>query len=155
MTDRYVIDASVAVKWFIKDREDHLDMAREVLNRCLSGGIELHAPWNFVTEVCAQLVKATQSRDPVSHAPRLTRERAFSCARYLLQLPIVCAERTIEDIIRAITLALDGSKTFYDMTYLGLAERLDCLWCTADEKVSQATPPSFPTGRILLLSSFI
>lgn len=154
MTDRYVIDASVAVKWFIQDREDHLDMAREVLNRCLSGGIELHAPWNFVTEVCAQLVKATQSRDPGTRIPRLTRERAFSCARYLLQLPIVCAERKIEDIIRAIALAIDGSKSYYDMCYLGLAERLNCRWCTADLKVLEAVPPSFPVDRILPLSSF-
>lgn len=154
MAERLVIDASVAVKWFVKDHlEADLDVADEILSRCLSGEIELHAPWNFLDEVCGQLVSATQSRYAGSRTPRLPRDEAFSCVDDLFHLPIVSAERKLEDAVSAITLALDGSKTFYDMTYLGLAERMGCSWCTADEKVSLAAPPSFPTDRIVLLSS--
>ena len=38
------------------------------------------------------------------------------------------------------------------MTYLHLAERLDCKLCTADERAARSTDSRFPSDRIVLLS---
>ena len=39
------------------------------------------------------------------------------------------------------------------MCYLALAETLDCVWVTADEKVLRACRAGFPVSRVVLLSS--
>jgi predicted nucleic acid-binding protein len=50
-------------------------------------------------------------------------------------------------------MAVTYSKGLYDMTYIRLAQQLDCRWCTADRKLLQALAPGFPTERVLQLSS--
>ncbi len=60
MADRYVIDASVAAKWFLKDSfEDHVDLAEGILVDVLAGDIVLHAPRLMTYEVSRLLWKAS------------------------------------------------------------------------------------------------
>jgi predicted nucleic acid-binding protein len=92
MAERFVIDASVAAKWFLKDSfEDHVELAEEVLIDALAGGVELHAPRLMSYEVCRLLWKACLTEGD-GGSKRLERERAQQCAETLFDLPVAFAE---------------------------------------------------------------
>src|SRR5690349_14871656 len=55
--DRFVLDASVAAKWFLND-EDFTDEAEVYLLRLLAGEIEFHAPRVLQYELGHLLAKA-------------------------------------------------------------------------------------------------
>ena len=147
MSEQMVIDASVAAKWFLRDpSEADTDVADDVLVAILAGDVEAHAPRLFTYEVCSALTKACKMS-------RLAKETARRCVHELFGLPIQISEANEEEGSQALTMAIDYSKTHYDMVYLRLAEMLDCQWCTGDHKVTMAAPPMYPRDRILLLSS--
>jgi predicted nucleic acid-binding protein len=54
-----VVDASVAVKWFLKDRPDeqHADLALQILERSACGQLPMIQPPHFMAEVAAVLVR--------------------------------------------------------------------------------------------------
>ena len=54
-----VVDASVAVKWFLsfKPDEDHADRALKVLERAVFGPLEFVQPPHFIAEVAAVLAR--------------------------------------------------------------------------------------------------
>ena len=56
---RLVVDASVAVKWFFRDRTDEsqVDEALKVLSGVATGAIELIQPPHFIAEVSAVLAR--------------------------------------------------------------------------------------------------
>ena len=149
-----VIDVSVAIKWFLQDSlEEDTELAEDILVALLSGDLELHAPRIFTYEVCGALAKACKRRVSGTNRFRLTKGKALRCARELFALPIHVAEATEEEGCGALEMAVDYSKTHYDMTYVHLAEQLDCQWCTSDLKAGKAVPPGFPHNRILHLST--
>ena len=154
MNERMVIDASVAAKWFLHDAiEADTDLADEILVTFLSGELELHAPRIFTYEVCGVLKKACHWRLPGTNRFRLTKEQALRCAHELFGLAIHVAEASEAEGCEALDMAVDYSKGHYDMTYVRLANVLDCQWCTADFKAQEAVPPTFPHNRILQLSA--
>jgi predicted nucleic acid-binding protein len=153
MSKRMVIDASVAAKWFLSDEPDY-EVAEDILLASLGNELELYAPRIFSYEVCSLLAKACGSRDPTTKALRLTKERAVECVRKLFGLPISITEATENEGTEAVGMAVDFSRKFYDMTYLRLADSLDCEWCTADRKFLAGGYPSlFPAHRVVILSS--
>jgi predicted nucleic acid-binding protein len=154
MAERLVIDATVAGKWFLKDPlETDTDLADEILIALLAGDIEFHAPRIITYEVPGLLTRACLTRPPGTGSARLTKDRAIQCVREFFALPIQIVDTTELESEAALELAVGYSKGFYDMTYIRLAQQLDCRWCTADRKVLQALAPGFPTERVLLLSS--
>jgi predicted nucleic acid-binding protein len=54
-----VVDASVAVKWFLrfKPDEDHADLALKILEQAVHGPLQLIEPPHFVAEVAAVLAR--------------------------------------------------------------------------------------------------
>jgi predicted nucleic acid-binding protein len=56
---RLVLDASVALKWFFRDRPDEPDgqAAAEILQGYAAGRLELLAPPHFLAEMCAVLAR--------------------------------------------------------------------------------------------------
>jgi len=54
-----VVDASVAVKWFLlsKPDEDHADLALHILEQSVLGSVELVQPPHFFAEVAAVLAR--------------------------------------------------------------------------------------------------
>lgn len=121
--DRFVIDASVAVKWFLQDSfEDHVDLAEEVLLDFLAGEIELHAPRLMSYEVCRLLWKACLSQGAEKASRRLDKEIALERAETLFELPLSFAATTAHEATSAIGMGVRYWKNFYDMTYLHLAE---------------------------------
>jgi predicted nucleic acid-binding protein len=55
--DKIVADASVALKWFLQDNEDHCDKAIALLM-----GFPLFQPQHFIAEVAAVLVQKNPLR---------------------------------------------------------------------------------------------
>ena len=154
MNDRMVIDASVAAKWFLKDRsETDIDLADQVLWALLSDELTLYDPRIFTYEVCGLLTKACQTYRPKTREPRIERQRAAESIHELFSLPIQITDATEDEGVEALGMAVDYSKKHYDMTYVRLAQTLDCQWCTSDEKILEAMPPAFPRERVILLAS--
>ena len=151
MAEKLVIDASVAAKWFLDDEKD-VDLAESILAGLLAGALELHAPSVFLYEVCALLTKACGSRTPAGDR-RLSRADGIAAVRELFGLEIQLVDPTESTAVASLELAVDSSKNFKDMSYLTLADRLDCRWCTADDKVLLAIPTAFPASRVLILST--
>ncbi len=155
MAERYVVDASVAAKWFLKDSfEDHVDLAEEVLIDGLAGDIELHAPRIMSYEVCRLLWKACLTPSADKKSKRLDKDTACSCIETFFDLPVAPAEATAQEAIDSLGLGVQFWKNFYDMTYLRLAETLRCRVLTADEKLLRGVSPDFPLARFVPLTEY-
>lgn len=124
MPDKYVIDCSVALKWFLGDEAD-TDKADIIQERFLSGEIELVAPPHFKYEFGAGLRRAAR-RARIADADA---EQAF---RDFLALGIPIEHQDDAELQRVWTLAVVINYWFYDSAYVILAKRLGCRWLTAD-----------------------
>ena len=152
LPERLVIDASVAAKWFLKDaRESDVDLASDILLACLGDQVELHAPQILPYEVCGILARACGQVK--GNPPRLNKTQAIEFAKAFFQIPIQISGAIEDECIAAIEMAVDYAKGSYDMTYIRLAETLNCQWCTADEQVIRVVSNDFPLHRVLLLST--
>ncbi len=147
-----VIDASVAAKWFLRV-EIGAELADTILLGLLADEIELHAPQIFYYEVGALLARACGTSDPFTRQRRLERPHAARSVKELFSLPIRVAGPSESESLHVLEMSVVYSKSYYDMTYLHLAQKLDCQWCTADDKVLEAAPKGFPLRSVVLLSS--
>lgn len=117
---RYVIDASVAVKWFVP--EIHSEEAARVLD----GSYELIAPDLLLPEFGNILWKKVQRG-----------EISIETSRQILQdfksvtLQTYPSEPLLES---AVDMAISLERTVYDCFYLALAVTESCLLVTADKK---------------------
>jgi len=126
---KYVIDASVALRWFIRDERDS---GAEVVLASLVDEPSLFAvPELFAFEVFAVLCR--------THPRPL--EAFTSAVLPLLQgglLRYPMTDAIARRAVRFVTRGLSG----YDACYLALAEELDARWLTFDTKaVAQAGDP--------------
>jgi predicted nucleic acid-binding protein len=155
MADLTVLDASVAAKWFLRDEQElHIEEADYLLLRLLADDIELYAPRVIYYEVCQLLNKACRQRDENTGAFRLSKEKALQGAREFLALPIQIVDTTEVEYVEALELAVDHHRRSHaDMTYIKLAKRLDCQWCTDDDTVLSGVSSAFPSHRVVLLPS--
>lgn len=154
MANCVVLDASVAVKWFLKDSlETNSDLAEDILVAMLAGDLEVHAPRICCYEVGGVLTRACLTRDPVSKTARISKADAVQCLRDFLELPIELHDTSPDDAARALEMAVDFNKTHWDMIYVHLAEQLGGQWLTADEKFFQAVAAGFPLHLVMRLSS--
>ncbi len=146
MAERYVVDASVAAKWFLKDSfEDHVDLAEEVLIDGLAGDIELHAPRIMSYEVCRLLWKACLTPSADKKSKRLDKDTACSCIETFFDLPVAPAEATAQEAIDSLGLGVQFWKNFYDMTYLRLAETCSVASLRPTRSYCGACRPTFPS----------
>lgn len=135
MRSAVVVDASVALKWFVPE-EDSTEA-----DRLLEADVEFHAPALLQTEVCNGLWKNLRKG-------RIGRDEADEALQVL--------ERTINHwhaVGGLLARALDHSTALdhpvYDALYLTLAEerRLTCL--TADRRFARKVEQAGHTGRVL------
>lgn len=118
--NRYVVDASVAIKWFLP--EIHSEAALRLGNsRC-----RLHVPALMTLELGNVLAKRIRRGE-------LTRAEGDVVLKELKQLPL---QRHADERLfpSAYQLALDMQRSLYDCLYLALAEAVDGLIVTADRK---------------------
>ena len=125
---RLVVDASVAVKWYLPD-EEYTAQARGIFRRYERGEIRLAAPTHIRYEVASAITVATRGR-----APRLSEERGRQAIEEFLALNL----ETTSDarIVRlAYGLAHEYECAFYDALYLALAQEMGVPVITADGRL--------------------
>jgi predicted nucleic acid-binding protein len=117
---RFVVDASVAVKWFLP--EIHHTHAR----RLLTGGHTLLVPDLLFPEVGNILWKRVRATD-------ITATEADTILQTLGGLPLVVSP-SWPLVTVALTIACQAGRTVYDCLYLALAIQEKTVMVTADEK---------------------
>ncbi len=117
---RYVVDASVAIKWFIP--EIHSEAALRLRN----SRFRLHVPALMTLELGNVLAKKIRRGE-------LTRAEGDVVLKELKQLPL---QRHADERLfpAAYQLALDTQRSVYDCLYLAVAEAVDGIMITADRK---------------------
>lgn len=132
---RFVVDASVVVKWFLP--EVHTEAARGLLK----DGFDLSAPDLVRAEVGNVLWKRWRRGD-------ISAKAADEALRDLGRLPLRI--HTSEALMRmAWTVARRFDRTFYDSLYVALAMRADCPLVTADRKLYNALGETDLSGNVL------
>lgn len=117
-----VLDASVAVKWII--REPLSDRA----NLLLAEDVDLFAPAHWLAEAGT----TAWARHTVSGL--LTREQAEERVRWLRSVRV--RETPIRDLMAVATeVSFDLGVTFYDSLYIALARQIGTPLVTADRKL--------------------
>ena len=145
MSDRFVLDSSVAIRWVLPDREGH-ELARQILKLLLVGDIHVVAPRNMIYEFCGGITKAYRKR-------KKSADEALLAIRSFMSLPIRYVESE-ELIERATSLSMDFCKSFYDMYFFSVAESESLTVCTADKKSVRGLGEHFPCEYILLKDFF-
>ncbi|MCS7364875.1 MAG: type II toxin-antitoxin system VapC family toxin [archaeon GB-1867-035] len=118
-----VVDASVIVKWFVKEEyRDRALMLRKmhVHEKCL-----LIAPKLIIYEVCNAL----------RFNPEFEEEDVMKASEALFQIHLKLEDLMMEDVFKVIRNSFKYNITFYDASYLTLAEKEGCPFVTADEKL--------------------
>jgi predicted nucleic acid-binding protein len=121
MTKRYVVDASVAAKWYF--REEHSDRADALLGQ----ESEILAPGLLAVEI-ATLVWKRARRGEISET---VADRIVAALR---QVPLEI-HPTAELVTAALPLALHRGLTLHDAFYTALAVKSGCPVVTADRKL--------------------
>lgn len=132
-----VIDASVALKWFLPDETGGLQ-ALDILKKYAEGKVELVAPDLLDYEVFNGLLIAYRRN-------RLAKKLAEVASKKFLELQIR-HEPVKQDNL--IALALETGLSIYDAAYLGLAHQIKTQLVTADR-------PLFTNGRKILPDAIV
>ncbi len=121
---RYVVDASVAVKWYLPEIHDVHAL------RLLTGSNTLFAPDLIFSEVGNILWKRFR-------AGQMSEPEAQAVLRSLGALPLSVAP-SWPLTLSALTITCQVQRTVYDSLYLALAVRENAVMVTADEKFYNA-----------------
>ena len=118
---RYVVDASVILKWVFGDeREPDQDKAVKLLNTWVEGGAELSAPTLWQYEVGNFLGRELP-------------DEAADKMDLLLNLNIKCVDLTDSIFRRCFNWMRQENVSFYDVSYLAVALEIEATLITADE----------------------
>jgi predicted nucleic acid-binding protein len=115
-----VVDASVALKWFLQ--EDGSDRAADLLN----GNDLLIAPDLIVAEVCNAAWKAVQAGMALPDQAEIIADRLPAVFDALVPLA---------ELASAMAAAMALSHPVYDCFYLALSRQRDAQMVTADRKL--------------------
>jgi predicted nucleic acid-binding protein len=121
---RFVVDASVALKWYFP--ENHTEEAE----RLLKPGNELFAPDLLLSEIGNILWKRVTGSE-------CSRNKAFTILRELQSHFLQIWEVVILSD-EAFDIACRTKRSFYDSLYMALAVKTDCQMVTADLKLYNA-----------------
>lgn len=135
-----VLDASVAVKWFIRE------ISSDLADGLLVGAQPLFAPDLLVIEVAAALVRKAN----MDTSNRRASEAGLASFGELLDHKIVQIEATQSaDLMVAAQLALDLSHPLKDCIYLALAMKMGCDLLTSDLRFANKAQGTWPKLRVL------
>jgi len=122
----YVIDASVAIKWYFDD-EKYAQSAERLLLKFGMGEIELVAPALLGYEVMNAFRTAVLRE-------RATKEQALELARQFVSLSIPMLETSFLSA-EILQIAIIHQLSAYDASYLAMSEFRDLPLVTADRKM--------------------
>jgi predicted nucleic acid-binding protein len=140
----YVLDASVAAKWFLPgDQESLKSEALTVLHEYAAGRLRLVVPDLFWPEIGNILWKA-------SRMGRMSKSSAMQAIDILREqsIPTYSSFSLFHD---AFTVATNFDRTVYDSTYIVLTVQVNAIFLTADERLANALASRFPIRWLGLL----
>ena len=127
-----VVDASVAIKWYIP--EVHHENAVRLLKLQRAGDAMFHAPDLFLAEAGNILCKKVRIRE-------ISTNEAHEIARALIRVPVVLHPAG-KLLSAALDLAFATGAMVYDSLNMALAAALDCEMITADERLIRSAERS-------------
>jgi predicted nucleic acid-binding protein len=131
-----VLDASVAVKWFLLADEPLKDRAMHLLTRSQDGTLDFIIPDLFWAELGNVLCKAVRQGRSTSREAKEFFRRAKD-----LELVAFPSEPFLQ---QAFDIAQTHGRSFYDSLYIALAVSRNATLITADEKLANATAAYLP-----------
>ena len=137
---RFVVDASVAVKWLVAEED------ADVADRLAASGQELHAPRLMVSEAANALWRKAQVH-------QIERAEAGAAMALLTDMPVRWNddETVGADAVR-LALAIDHA--VYDCIYLALAHRIGATVVTADRRFVTAVAPTEHGESVMTLAEY-
>ncbi|MDI6689271.1 MAG: type II toxin-antitoxin system VapC family toxin [Actinomycetota bacterium] len=120
----YVIDASVAIKWFSHVNEADIEQALKLQELHLWKECLLIAPDILVYEIINAL----------RYNPNFEQDDTNLALLSLLKMELELIKPDEDLLKRAIKLAYNKDTTIYDASYIALAQKKGCLLITADGK---------------------
>ncbi len=139
MTER-VVDASVAVKWYIP--EVHSDNAARLLNE----DCQLNAPDLLLLEF-GNILWKKHVRNELDESDVKSIIRAIS----VVPLQIHQSQALLEG---AVEIAIQTKRTVYDCLYLALAIWLKCQFLTADDRLVNALQTTNFSAHLLHVKDY-
>ena len=136
---RIVVDASVALKWYLKDRpeEQYVEQAIKIGDLIERGGLELFAPPHWPFEVIAVLARL---------APNYIDEAIVELSA--MGKPLVPGSSVLR---RAANLSIRYNHHLFDMLYHAVALETGATLVTADDRYFAK---AHGEGHIILLRDF-
>lgn len=131
---KHVIDCSTAFKWVVAETDT--PKAVRIRDDFRNAALELLAPDLFPTEIANALLKAERMGRIGSG------DGAVFFADILKTLPIL--HEALPLLPRAYEIAYQYRASVYDCLYVALAEREQCEFVSADDKLVRKLQPSFP-----------
>ncbi|MBM3119305.1 MAG: type II toxin-antitoxin system VapC family toxin [Chloroflexi bacterium] len=130
---KVVVDASLALRWVLKDEKE--PSADALLQQWIVSSIEILVPPLFLAEITNALYLSFKRK-------RLTLDEAGLALRSILELGIQVAEPP-RLYLQSLQVAAEYSLTnAYDAQYVALAQIEDCQLWTADERLVSNIQPS-------------
>ena len=132
-----VVDASVAVKWFLpEDGEALVSQALELLDAYDKDEVRFVVPDLFYVETASAIWKAVR----VGRVLRAFGDQALALLTQR-EFPTVPSLRLLD---KAFQIAMDRGRTVYDCLYVALAVQADAQLITADERLANSLAAYFP-----------
>ena len=134
---RWVIDASVALKWCLPAHSEmFVSQAVELLDSYRSGDVQFLVPDLFWIELANALWKAVW-KETIDHPGADT-----AYAKVIdLEIPTI---PSYDLVPKALQLAVTNRRTVYDSLYVALAMQSQSVLITADERLANALAARFP-----------
>lgn len=124
-----IVDASVAIKWFIQ--EPKRDRALAVLASLLEQPRRYACPALLWYELTHVLTRVTQQSEP-----------AIRRVGRLMNTGIIVCAPTPERVASAQRIAVTNGLSGYDAAYVALAEEFNGVWLTCDARAARRVKPS-------------
>jgi len=118
-----VLDTSVILKWF--KEEDYTDVAIKIKEEFVDGLHEIVVPDLLLYEFS----------DAMKYSKIFDRETIKESLYHLIELGIHIVIPTEEMLLKAIDMAYSFDITIYDAVFVSLAELINAVFITADEKL--------------------
>lgn len=129
-----MIDASVAFKWLVPDAaEDDVPAAKALLADHMEGRAKIIIPSLLYYEV-GNILLFGRSRPPI--------EQAADALTDLFSIPLEIVSPALVSADVTLRLASLRGLSYYDATYVALAEMLDCQLITADRRLAERARPT-------------
>jgi predicted nucleic acid-binding protein len=142
MNHAIVVDASVSLKWVLFEEFTH--QARSLYEAALTAHRPFLVPPHFFSEVTSALYQRTRTREPARH---LTEDEAREAFTGFSRFPVQPAapEQLYE---RAFVFAREHRlPSLYDSIYVVLAQLMDVVLWTADQRLFSTASPVAPWVR--------